>query len=329
MPIREILLIKLGAMGDVVRTTGLLGPLRSKHAPCRLSWITSRGALPLLRGLPLDRVAAAGDAPRWVADTTFDLVISMDEERAAVEAAGAVSARRLVGAYLDGGRVRFTPGSAPVFGMSLLAGDRAAADARKKANRSTYQRLWARVLGLNGPAEAFRPLAPGGGEIKTRPSGFRVGVHVGAGPRWLSKRLPDSAAAELVARLAAAGLAPELITGPGERRRNEGIVRKAGAGRVAPSMTLPAFSRWLSSCAVVVSTDSLPMHLALAARVPCVALFGPTSPAEIETFGLGVKFVPRRACRCFYKPRCDGAPCLDDLDLAAVAAATARLARRA
>jgi ADP-heptose:LPS heptosyltransferase len=329
MPVREILLIKLGAMGDVVRTTGLLEPLRARHGPCRLSWLTSRGALPLLRGLPLDRTTAlARKAPRWLARTRFDLVVSMDEERAAARAAGALFTRRLVGAYLEGDRVRYTPDSDPIFGMSLLAVDRRVAGARKQANRSSYQRLWARILGLSGPSSSFRPLPPGGARPGKPACGLRVAVHIGAGPRWSSKRLPDEAAAELTARLARAGLSPLLITGPGERRRNESIVRKAGAGRVAPSMSLAAFSRWLSTCAAVVSTDSLPMHLALAAGVPCVALFGPTSPAEIETFGLGVKFVPRRPCLCYYRPVCEAQPCMGDLDLEAVVLETARLVRR-
>ncbi|HEX4047788.1 MAG TPA: glycosyltransferase family 9 protein [Elusimicrobiota bacterium] len=323
---REILLIKLGALGDVARTTGILGPLRRKHAPCRISWLTTRKALPLLEGLPLDRKAALGArAPRWLSRTRFDLVVCMDDDLRSARAAAATRAARRVGVYLEGGRLRYTPDSAPVFGMSLLAPDRRAADARKRANRASYPRLWARVLELRGRTAEFSPLPMPAARRGRRPRSSVVAVHAGSGRRWPSKRLPIEVAAELVRRLAQAGLKPVLVAGPGERRRNAAILRRAGAGRVAAARPLPEFGRWLAGCRALVSTDSLPMHLALAARVPCVALFGPTCRAEIETFGRGAKIGPRRPCRCFYKPVCSESSCLADLDVGEIVAMTLRV----
>jgi ADP-heptose:LPS heptosyltransferase len=116
-----------------------------------------------------------------------------------------------------------------------------------------------------------------------------------------------------------------LVAGPGEARRNAAIARLAGAGEVAPARTLAGFARWLAGCRAVVSTDSLPMHLALAAGVPCVALFGPTSAAEIETFGRAVKLSPRAPCACFYRPVCSGESCLGRLDPGEVVAQTLRV----
>jgi heptosyltransferase-2 len=314
--VREILLIKLGALGDVVRTTGLLMPLRRRYAPCRVSWLTSREALPLLEGLPIDRIGVLGaKPPRWLTEGSFDLVVCMDEEARAARAASAAKAVKRVGAYLDAaGRVRYTPDSAPIYGMSLLAPDRRRADALKRENRASYQRLWARVLGLRGENADFRPLLTTSARVTRRSGSMVVAVHAGSGPRWPSKRLPIPVAAEIVKRLARAGLSPVLVSGPGEARRNAAIARLAGAGKISPALTLPKLARWLAGCRAVVSTDSLPMHLALAAKVPCVALFGPTSSAEIGTFGRAVKLVPRVPCACFYRPVCADAPCLGLLD---------------
>ena len=327
MRTREILLIKLGALGDVVRTTGLLKPLRRRYAPCRISWLTSREALPLLEGLPLERAAVLGaKPPRWLADASFDLVVCMDEEERAARAASAATAAKRVGTYLDAsGRVRYTPDSAPIYGMSLLAPDRKRADVLKRANRTSFPRLWARVLGLRGRTADFRPLLMASARVPRRPGSSVVAVHAGAGPRWPSKRLPIPAAAEIVRRIARAGLSPVLVSGPGEGRRNAAILRRAGAGKAAPARTLAGFARWLAGCRAVVATDSLPMHLALAAGVPCVALFGPTSAAEIETFGRGVKLAPRSPCACFYRPVCTGDSCLGRLDPDEVVAQTLRV----
>ena len=324
---REILLIKLGALGDVVRTTGLLKPLRRRYAPCRVSWLTSREALPLLAGLPIERKGVLGSAPpRWLIEDSFDLVVCMDEEARAARAASAAKAAKLVGAYLDAsGRVRYTPDSEPIYGMSLLAPDRRRADVLKRANRTSYPRLWARVLGLRGKNAEFRPLLMTSARIPRRSASAVVAVHAGAGRRWPSKRLPIPAAAEIVKRLARAGLSPVLVAGPGESRRNAAIARLAGAGKIGPARTLAGLARWLAGCRALVSTDSLPMHLALAAGVPCVALFGPTSSAEIETFGRAVKLAPRPPCACFYRSACAGDSCLGRLDPDEVVSETLRV----
>ena len=323
---RNILLIKLGALGDVVRTTGLLKPLRRRYAPCRLSWLTSRQALPLLRGLPIDRVGVLGARPpRWLAEDSFDLVVCMDEEARAARAASAASAAKRVGTYMDAsGRVCYTPDSARIYGMSLLAPDRRRADGLKRANRTSYPRLWAQVLGLRGERAGLRPLLAPSARRPRRP-GSVVAVHAGSGPRWPSKRLPIAAAAGIVKGLARAGLSPVLVAGPGESRRNAAIMRLAGAGAIAPARTLESFARWLAGCRALVSTDSLPMHLALAAGVPCVALFGPTSAAEIETFGRAVKIVPRPSCACFSRPVCSADSCLGRLDPDEVVAQTLKV----
>jgi heptosyltransferase-2 len=324
---REILIVKLGALGDVVRTTGLLKPLRRRYAPCRISWLTARSALPLLRGLPLERKAAVSrKLPSWLGATRFDLILSMDEDRVAARSASALSGERLLGTYLEKGKVLYTPDSEAVFGLGLLADDRAKADSRKRANRLSYQRLWARVLGLKGGRSAFRPLAPGGKRRGGKSGGGNVvAVHAGSGARWPSKRLPEPVAAELLRRLTQAGFSPVLITGPGEKRRNTAILRAAKTGRLAPVMGVAALARWLAGCRAVVATDSLPMHLALAVATPCVALFGPTCPAEIETFGPAVKLTPRRSCRCFYRPVCSGSSCLGEFDAGEVVRQVRRL----
>jgi heptosyltransferase-2 len=51
----------------------------------------------------------------------------------------------------------------------------------------------------------------------------------------------------------------------------------------------------------VVSGDSLPMHLALGSRVPCVALFNCTSPWEIHDYGILTKLVSPQLAEYFYK----------------------------
>jgi ADP-heptose:LPS heptosyltransferase len=68
----------------------------------------------------------------------------------------------------------------------------------------------------------------------------------------------------------------------------------------------------LSHADVVVTGDTLAMHMSLALGRRTVVLFGPTSAAEIELYGLGEKVVPKMECLTCYKTSCDFVPnCMD------------------
>jgi len=81
----------------------------------------------------------------------------------------------------------------------------------------------------------------------------------------------------------------------------------------------------IAACGVVVAGDTLAMHLSLALRQRTVVLFGPTSSAEIEMYGLGEKIVPHMDCLSCYKPTCDFVPnCMDLITTDMVEAAVER-----
>jgi heptosyltransferase-2 len=64
----------------------------------------------------------------------------------------------------------------------------------------------------------------------------------------------------------------------------------------------------------VVTGDTLALHVALGLEKRVVALFGPTSAAEIDLYGLGSKVVAPLDCVCCYNPVCDRSPsCMDSI----------------
>jgi heptosyltransferase-2 len=85
------------------------------------------------------------------------------------------------------------------------------------------------------------------------------------------------------------------------------------------------FAAIVAACNLIVAGDTLAMHLALALRRRAVILFGPTSSAEIEMYGLGEKVVPQMDCLVCYKPTCDFVPnCMDLISTDMVEAAVER-----
>jgi ADP-heptose:LPS heptosyltransferase len=69
------------------------------------------------------------------------------------------------------------------------------------------------------------------------------------------------------------------------------------------------FAALIDQCSVVVTSDSLAVHVTAARKKPAVVLFGPTSSAEIELYGRGAKITPEGLdCLGCYLPRCDKVP---------------------
>jgi heptosyltransferase-2 len=73
---------------------------------------------------------------------------------------------------------------------------------------------------------------------------------------------------------------------------------------------------FLEACRVVVTGDTLALHLSLALKRPVVALFGPTCPQEISLFGLGEKIMTPLDCGPCYLRTCGKKPnCMDSITL--------------
>ena len=120
----KILIVKLSALGDVLRTTSLLAPLRRKYPRAELWWVTAPAAAPLLKGNPAIKKVLAPAKPEALGSLAggFDLVLSLEEGPVA-EYAAAACRGRLIGVYPEGGGYRYTPSSALYYGMSLLNRD--------------------------------------------------------------------------------------------------------------------------------------------------------------------------------------------------------------
>lgn len=344
----RILITKLAALGDVLRTTSLLKPLRVRHPGCEIWWATSRAAMPLLARNPyLHRIIDLDSLEHLPARVRFDLALSLEEDPRAAELAAQRCRGSFVGVYAEYGRLRYTNSSAPYYAMSLLNsgadGSLKTADALKAKNRRTYAELWLKVLDLPEPkrredlrpvlvlADSDRRAARTLAKRQGLKPGAAIGVNPGAGRRWSSKQLSPERAAALLDALHRRFRRPLLLFGgPDESARNRDILRRTSAPVIDAGVRhgLREFAGLIELCGLLVTTDTLALHVGAAVGVPIVALVGPTSAAELDAFGRGrILAAPR--CACFYRPRCRLArSCLDRLPESGVLAATAESLRK-
>ena len=321
----RVLVVKLAATGDVLRTTALLPAIHAAFPRSKLTWLTARGARALFARNALVDEVLGSDEPATLARLqaeTFDVVLcpDADPEAAAFAAAAKGRARRGFVLDQDGHVVPLGAGAEHWLRLGI-------SDQLKRANRATYQTLVAAVLDLD-PARVAEPiLEPSAGDrdaaraLRARlpHRGPLVGLNTGAGGRWLYKQWTLAHQQSFVQLAAKAGLGVLLLGGPEERERHAQLLAGARGLPVFDAGTDNSFARFaalVELADVVVTGDTFALHVACAQKRPVVALFGPTSSAEIELYGRGEKVVPPGLeCLCCYLPRCDKQPYCQELIL--------------
>ena len=268
----KILLIKTGAAGDVVRTTVLLNAL-----PGAITWvIDSRYASILpIRHPNLHRVVALENAQEVLQHEIFDHTISLEEDMDCALLASRIPTQKITGIYVENKRLVYTSDAAGWYNMSLVSVLGAiAANEAKKQNTNTFQQLLLNMFGLsfNGaPYCIYRNY-----EIKTDQR--LIGIETRVGARWPNKGWSGYPA--LINKLQKLGYTCQLL----EQRKN-----------------ITEYLDDIARCAFFISGDTLAMHVAMAYRIPSIAIFNCTSPAEIYDYGTLRKIISPLLNQAFYK----------------------------
>lgn len=334
-PVRErVLIIKLDAMGDVLRTTALLPALAQVHPQAAIDWVTRPEAVPLLENNPYlsDVIPYGTDTLVRLLATPFDRVINLDAGKTSAGLATLARAPRKDGYVLhEKGYVSATNPAAQAW---LEMG---VSDELKRRNRRTYQDIMLEILDLPRDdhhyvlelTAAERAWARQHLErLGIEPDRPVVGLNLGAGGRWQLKRWRLEGFTELCEQLhARSGVQLLLLGGKAERERNAQLMEASAVPVLDAGCDhdVRRFAALAGRCDVVVTGDTLAMHVALAVGSRAVVLFGPTSAPEIELYGQGEKVYPAMECLGCYKTTCDFVPnCMDLISVDMVTAAVLR-----
>src|SRR5438045_5271659 len=176
----NVLIIKLGATGDVVRTTPLLCRLRGS-----ITWITAAKNCVLLEGLADNLRHFSWEARARALDIPYDLAINIEDSLEVAHFLKSVRPAEIFGAYADSSnRLCYTDKSKAWFDLSLISSyGRQEADRLKLLNRRTYQELIFAGLGLRFAGDPY--LLPN--SIETGLSGD-VAIAADAGQVWPMKK---------------------------------------------------------------------------------------------------------------------------------------------
>ena len=311
----RILIIKLDAMGDVLRTTSILHPLKDTHPNSEIVWITKHESSEIFQNNKLvDKLLFFEDAQTiaYLLTQTFDLVINLDSSEKSSLLATLAHGNEKKGFCLnDQGKVyAVNPEAEDWLEMGAF-------DDIKRSNTKTYQQLMLDIIGLPD-AKNFPIILNLDDEQKAFAADFSkkhdiddkticIGLNTGAGSRWKMKKWTLHGYEELIKKLATINNVKILLYGSElEKERNEKLKKISGhVVDTGSNNSLRQFFALLSLSHIVVTGDTLALHAALALGKRVIALFGPTSNNEIELYGRGDKIIPDINCLVCYLPDCD------------------------
>ncbi|MEK6858833.1 MAG: glycosyltransferase family 9 protein [Nanoarchaeota archaeon] len=299
----QIIVIKLGAAGDVLRTLPLMRAIRDAHAGAEVTLITKEEIVELVKGIDyIHHIKTIPLRERLEADILYNF----DTDAIALEIATHTPAKKKYGFYaLDGYPAACNAGAE--YYLNTIFDDEL-----KKKNTLTYQEMMFAAAELPVTKEVYHlPIGDRAKEyaqrfVESRISGRGplIGIHMGASSRWPSKVWSLSYVEEFIKKASAQGYEVILFGGPNEINEHGLLSKKLTSegipfARNNPSNSKQEFLALLEKCDAFICSDSFALHAAVGLQKKVLALFFCTSPNELESYGLVKKIVSPRLYEFF------------------------------
>jgi heptosyltransferase-2 len=279
----KILIIKLGysetldpeigrvpSLGDVIRTTPILRALKEKYPESNITWLVTEHAEHLLLGNEfVDRILVWDDfVPFQLMKEKFDVLINLEK------IAGVCALADMIDAWVKYG-FRFDTISGAYNGYEKgLDFISYIEDKKSDKTKGYWQQVLIQMLGVSWKEQEYVV----GYKSKTTEI-IDFGFNYEVGSKWPYKSLPMDIWKELERRLVEGGYSVSWQQG---------------------SKNLYKYMDWINSCKVLITNDSLGLHLAFAFHKKVIGMFGPTDPNEVYFYS-GCKVI-KSSVACEYMP---------------------------
>ena len=335
-PRMNILIVRLGALGDIIHAVPAAAAIRRAHPDARIDWLVDarhRHIIDLIT--VVDRAVVTGTTVDRGMDggrrggcgrARYDVAIDFQGLMKSAVLARASGAARVIGFSIWHLREK----TARPFYSETETGARLPRTERITSSSRTSPCCAA--LGIQDTAHPVPARARGvarAGSSAHDARRRRPFALINPGAAWPNKRWPPERFGEVAAFLRdVRGLPSFALWGPGEEGLAGAVAETSGgAARVAPATSLTDLLALSRAASLMVSGDTGPLHIAAAAGTPTVALFGPTDPHRNGPWAADDVAVSRYgSCGCHYERRCRKAEWCLEIDC--VAEVTAAIQQR-
>jgi heptosyltransferase II len=291
---KKVLIIKLGysetldpeigkvpSLGDVLRTTPILWGIKEKFPGSHVTWLVSENAEPLLDGNHLiDRILVWDEfVPFQLMREKFDILINLEKIAGICALADMIDAWVKYGFRFDSLHGKY---NAYEKGLDFI-------DYIENKNPESEKKYWQQVMiemmGLEWNGQPYIL-----NHKQKILENFDIGFNYEVGSKWPLKGMPMEKWQELEQLLTAKGYSTSWQSG---------------------KTNLYQYMDWIYSCRLIITTDSLGLHLASAMSKKTIGLFGPTSMNVMYCYP-GVRLLKTKT-ECQYLP-CSAAKCQTGLN---------------
>lgn len=319
----RILVIKGRAQGDVLRTTALLPGLKRKFPQSHISWLVDEESKDLLVNNPyVDRIICfQGEDILPFLVKKFDVLISLDKESPSISLATGIISPQKFGFGMNeyGNLTTFNKASEYAYRLGLDD------DLKFYQNKKTYQEIIYEIAEIRYKNDEYvfrlreedkKKAKEFFKKNKISKNRLAVGLNTGAGTKFETKQWPKERYLKLIDDLRTHLKANIFLLGGLREKKFNRSLEKKSQHRVyntGSDNSLREFAGLISMMDLVVSSDTLGMHLAIGLGKEVIVLFGPTCPQEIELYNRGTKLFAGVTCSPCYKQSCLDMKCMKEI----------------
>ena len=306
---QNILIVRLGAMGDIVHSLPVAAALRQAYPTAHIGWaIEERWAELLAARSELDAASSSPSAKRPLVDAVH--VVNMKSWLTSPFSSQGWRERRKLKAGMRAQKygtafdVQGALKSVWVARTSKAEVQAGFATPREPLAKFFYQRkfemrgthvveqgvnLVEDFSGRNDLRTEFRlpcdPEAEAWRDAGLRKRGIGGYIVITPGAGWGAKRWPAERYGEVARQLGQWGLQSIVNSAPGEEHLAEKVVEASGGAAQALTCSIGQLIALARKARLFIGGDTGPVHLAAAMGVNVVAVYGPTNPARNGPYG--------------------------------------------
>ncbi len=297
----KILIIKLGAAGDVIRTTPLLYPLRKEYPSARIYWLTNYPRFVPVDSYPNADVVLDFNLQNvlYLKSMKFDRVINLDKDNEAIGLAAQIRSERNSGFIMRDGHCY------PADELAEHKFFTGINDVYSKNNTKSYMEEMFEICGYEYSGENYviDLFEHDNVDIPVAKEKKIIGLNTGSGERWVSRLWDDNNWIELANMLCDSNYEVILLGGESEHRRNVNL-RDNSSAKYFGVFGLGNFINIVNKCDIIVSQVTMCMHIAIALKKKLVLMNNIFNKNEFELFGNGVIVEPEKECKCYFLSKC-------------------------
>lgn len=323
---KKILIINLDAMGDVLMTTAQLPSIKWKYPDSTIYWITLKNAAPLLLNNPLIDHVYNFDASSLLIlqQMKFDYVMNVDKSQQSCALLNSINAQQKRGFGLNENGKIIPVNEGANYNYKLGMDDHF----KFKINQRTGQDYLAETLELDYKRDEYILeltqdekdfIEKYKKKVGIRKKDKVIGFNTGCSELYPNKKMTVEQHIYLIRKLLKKKYKIILLGGPEDTTRNKEIYSHFN-GKIINSPTTEGLRRGIcyeSIPDIIVTGDSLGMHIAIGLKKYVIVWFGVSCWTEIDLYERGVKlFQEDLFCSPCWKKQCPyNLECIKMIDL--------------